>query len=157
MKRIISLLITIVLCSSLAGCSLIKENEKAVDTDKVTSDEVTTTVEVDPFEDAKVKLSQAYTVCCDDDADYADLAYDELSLVIDTNPDDVSYYELEEEAISAIVLVNSYLGLPSSIIDKMSSTRALDGMQSQDCGDFIVTWTYHPDNGLRVIYEVSLS
>ena len=78
-----------------------------------------------------------------------------MSLTIDTNPEDSSYYVYEDDALYAIVAINDYLGLPSSLIDKMSSTRALDGIQTQDCGEYTVTWNYHPDNGMKVIYEVN--
>lgn len=38
-----------------------------------------------------------------------------------------------------------------STITKMSQTRALDGMQSDEDVNFEYTWTYHPDDGLDVI------
>lgn len=112
-------------------------------------------VVADPIEEAKTKLSDAYDNCCGgDNKDYASLGYDGKSLTIDTKPND-SYYSGEADALSAIAVINVFLGLPSSLIDKMSSTRALDGIQSQDCGNYTVTWNYHPDNGMKVIYEVN--
>ena len=115
--------------------------------------EVTETV--DPIEQAKDKLSEAYYSCCKGtDTEYASLAYDNMSLTIDTIPND-SYYANKNAAAAAIISINKHLGLPSSLVDKFSSTRALDGMQSQDCGTYTVTWNYHPDNGLKVIYEVN--
>lgn len=129
-------------CTFLCGCAKAGEQAETVETI------------VDPVQNRKSLLGEAYSECCDSTKDYASLSYDKTSLVIDTKPND-SYYSYESDAISAIVLCNAYLKLPSSITDKMSSTRALDGMQSQDCGDFTVSWTYHPDNGLKVIYEVN--
>ena len=108
----------------------------------------------DPVAAAKAKLSEAYTTCCKGaDKRYASRSSDGMSLTIDTKPDNKSYSG-EADACDAIVAINKYLGLPSSLNDKMESTRALDGMQTQDCGSYTVTWNYHPDNGLKVIYEV---
>ena len=141
MKKVLCLLLALVMCLSLVACGGNSSKEA----------EVT----VDPVEEAKSKLSEAYETCCGgDDTDYASLGCDGKSLTIDTKPDD-RYYSGEDDALSAIFAINAFLGLPSSLIDKMSSTRALDGMQSQDCGDYTVTWNYHPDNGMKVIYEVN--
>lgn len=35
----------------------------------------------------------------------------------------------------------------------MKMTRAIDGAQTDENEHFKVTWTYHPDEGLNVIYE----
>lgn len=43
------------------------------------------------------------------------------------------------------------LEAPKSIGARMSKTRALDGMQRGEWGDYEATWTYHPDDGLDVI------
>lgn len=84
---------------------------------------------------------------------YASVATDGSYLSIDTDPDS-SYLDYEEEALSAIFAVNEELGIPDSVIEKMGSTRALDGVQTQICGDIEVRWPYHPDNGLEVIYSL---
>ena len=101
-------------------------------------------------------MYDAYQNCCKGSkTGYASIGSDRLSLTVDTNPNDSSYNSYESDAIDAIIAINSYLSLPSSLIDKMESTRALDGMQTQNCGTYSVTWNYHPDNGLKVIYEVN--
>lgn len=146
MKKFISLFLVLVMALSIVACNGTTAEE-----------ENTTSVEtVNPIEEAKTKLEEAFEVCCTGVGkdDYARLGYDKLSLTIDSKPDD-SYFRYEDDAISAIVNVNAYLGLPSSLSDKMSSTRALDGMQTQNCGTYTVTWNYHPDNGMKVIYEVN--
>lgn len=106
-----------------------------------------------PVELAKSKLEEAYTNYCE--SSFADLGYDRMSLTIDTNPNDLSYSSAEDDAIAAIQRLNLYFGLPSSLLEKMANTRALDGTQSQNCGKYTVTWNYHPDKGLKVIYEVN--
>ena len=45
------------------------------------------------------------------------------------------------------------LGFSSAVIDRMDKTRALDGTQNADGKNCNVTWTYHPDNGLQMVFE----
>ena len=146
MKKILSVLLVVLLCFGLCACnnSTSKNNQVAQET-------------VDPIQERKDMLDEAFIKCCDADINFATLSSDYSALTIDTNPKDTSYSYYEDEATAAIVATNSFLNLPASVTEKMSSTRALDGMQSQNCGDFTVSWTYHPDNGLRVIYEVNFS
>jgi len=143
MKKFLAVLLILVMALSIVAC------------DGANSDTPPETT-VNPVEEAKNKLQSAYDTCCTGNGktSYARLGYDKMSLIIDTKPDD-SYFSYEDDATSAIVSVNVYLGLPSSLTEKMSSTRALDGTQTQNCGEYTVTWTYHPDNGLKVIYEVN--
>ncbi|ROR94019.1 hypothetical protein EDD28_2453 [Salana multivorans] len=54
-----------------------------------------------------------------------------------------------------IACVLDELHAPSSVIAKMDSTRALDGMQSASWGNIEATWSYHPSNGLDLILEMN--
>ena len=109
-----------------------------------------------PVELAKAKLEEAYNTCIKgSETEYARLGYDRMSLTIDTNPNNTKYSSYELDAIAAIQGINLYLGLPTSLLEKMFGTSALDGTQSQDCGTYTATWKFHPDNGLKVIYEVN--
>ena len=83
---------------------------------------------------------------------YAKVATDGSYLSIDTNPLDIDDY-FNSDAYLAITEVNEALGLPESVINKMGQTRALDGMQTYTGKEVEVTWSYHPDNGLEVIYS----
>lgn len=80
------------------------------------------------------------------------LSGDGLSLTIDTNPDDKEDY-FSTDALDFIQVVNHELGLPDAVYERMVSTRALDGTQTADYDNVFVSWSYHPDNGLKVIYE----
>ena len=100
-------------------------------------------------EPAGPDLYDIYTKYCD--PGYASVAADGSYLSIDTDPD--SYIDYEDEAILSIFAVNKALGVPDSVVEKMSSTRAIDGVQTQICGDIEVRWSYHPKNGLEVIYS----
>jgi predicted nucleic acid-binding Zn ribbon protein len=93
-------------------------------------------------------------------AGWATLGSDGSYLKIDTNPDDTddddfttSDYAIMKEAIAAIEQVNEALGLSESVYERMKTTTALQGVQTADGDDVTVTWTYHPDNGLEVMYE----
>ena len=143
LKRTLCLLLVLLTVGSLCACG-----------GSNTSAEVPTE---NPVESAKSKMEEAYNTCCKGSkATYAKLGYDKMSLTIDTNPDDSEYFNsYEDDAIAAIQAINLYLGLPASLLEKMSSTRALDGTQTQNCGTYTATWNYHPDNGLKVIYEVN--
>lgn len=100
-------------------------------------------------EPAGPDLYDVYTKYCD--SGYASVAADGSYLSIDTDPD--SYIDYEDEAILSIIAVNKALGVPDSVVEKMGSTRAIDGIQTQVCGDIEVRWSYHPKNGLEVIYS----
>ena len=76
------------------------------------------------------------------------LSSDGLSLMIDAkNKDDL-------EALLDVYTAIEVLSLPDSLIDDMSHTTAMMGKQSQTCGDYEVSWSYHPDNGLDVLIKV---
>jgi len=77
---------------------------------------------------------------------------DGSGLRIDTNPRDIEGY-YDSDALESIRKIHASLGLPESILDKMTSTRALDGRQTQRHNGIAISWTYHPDAGLEIIYE----
>ena len=45
------------------------------------------------------------------------------------------------------------LGFPSSIGARIGNTRALDGTLTADGDHCRATWTYHPDDGLKMVIE----
>lgn len=96
-------------------------------------------------------LEEIYDEYCN--SSYATLADDNSSLEIDTAPyDDGDYVS---GSFNAVIEVNKALELPDSILTRMDNTRAVDGTQSYE-GEFVtVTWTYHPDNGLEVVYSLN--
>lgn len=99
-------------------------------------------------------LTEIYNECCN--SEWASVALDGSYLSIDTNPNDSKYYnDSESAAIAGIFAVNEALGLPDSVITKMAKTRAMDGMQTAKGDGVEISWTYHPDNGLEVIYSLS--
>ena len=85
---------------------------------------------------------------------YWELSSDESYLRIDTNP-----YDIEDsfslEAWELIIAVQEKLDLPESLEAKMGETRSMDGRLSEDYGKITVSWTYHPDDGIEVMYELN--
>lgn len=102
------------------------------------------------IEASKPDFEKIYESAPDDGT--VSIAEDGLSLTVDTNPLNVEDYN-SSEALTYIEEVNEELGLPDSLYERMVSTRAMDGTQSSEYDNVDVSWTYHPDNGLKVIYE----
>ena len=84
--------------------------------------------------------------------EWVTVSKDGKSMRIDTNPaDEEGYYS--SKATNAIRDINESLGLPEALYDKMGETRAIDGRQTAAYKNISVSWTYHPDDGLEIIYE----
>jgi hypothetical protein len=45
------------------------------------------------------------------------------------------------------------LGFPPSTMSKIGNTRALDGTLTADAPHVTASWTYHPDDGLSLVFE----
>lgn len=86
------------------------------------------------------------------DGYYVTIADDNSYLEIDTNPLNLDDFN-STEAWDLIRQVNNKLNLPDSLENKMQHTRALDGRQTENYNNITVSWTYHPDKGLNVLYE----
>lgn len=100
---------------------------------------------------AAPNLQAIYNEYCD--SLYSSLASDYSYITIDTNPFDIDDYSAQT-AIDMIFDVNEALGLPESVINKMGSTRALDGVQTYEGDSIEVSWTYHPNDGLEITYSL---
>lgn len=73
------------------------------------------------------------------------------TLMLDGAGEDDSHNSSSTHSMEEIACILVELGTPDSIIGKMNSTRALDGMQTDSDGSFEYTWTYHPDDGIDII------
>lgn len=83
---------------------------------------------------------------------YCKIASDGSYLEIDSNPGDYDDYT-RYDALQYIKDINTALGFPDSLYKKMLKTRALDGTQHDENDRVKVSWTYHPDHGIEVLYE----
>jgi hypothetical protein len=45
------------------------------------------------------------------------------------------------------------LDTPDSVLNRINTTRALDGRQTADWDGFSASWGYHPDNGLDIVID----
>lgn len=81
---------------------------------------------------------------------------------LDSNPDDIDsddlgtsyYYGFMKPCCDEIEKINLELGFTSALMEKMDNTTWSQGVQTEENDDYKVTWTYHPDKGLEVMYEM---
>ena len=90
-------------------------------------------------------LQEIYNEC--GDSLYTSLASDNSYITVDTNPFNIDDFS-SDSAVNSIITINKALGLPESVLNKMSSTRALDGVQTYEGDGIEVRWTYHPNQSL---------
>ncbi len=79
-----------------------------------------------------------------------DLSY----ISIDTNPYNLDDY-FNNSYMNYIKALNSKLGMPDYVYQEMITTSAIQGKQSETINGIKVTWSYHPDNGLEIIYVIA--
>lgn len=154
MKRMFCVCVSVVLCLSLTAC-MAPGNADGSNKEVAETESVTTTTTVDRAEIAKTKLQEIYDQYRSkfSSTGSVKLESDGWSLSIDTRRSEY-LVDKTSEYFKYIKEINEYLSLPSSINTKMERTRALDGVLSETCDEYEVTWCYHPDNGLEIIYEV---
>lgn len=101
---------------------------------------------------SKIDMQSVYdTVGCT--STYCEVASDGSYLEIDTNPYDRDDYS-SSAAMKYIEKANLELGFTEALYNKMGRTRALDGTLTDENDKVKASWTYHPDKGLRVTYEL---
>lgn len=74
-------------------------------------------------------------------------------LSIDDNPNDEENYYITA-ADNAIQFINKELGFSNSLWEKMCNTSSNDGIQTDSNEYIVVSWSYHPNKGLHVTYEI---
>ena len=97
------------------------------------------------YEQAISKLSSAYKAC---NSTRTKLSSDKLSIMVDSSN------KYDYKSLVDIYTIVKKLGLPDSLVNSMSNTNALMGRQTASYGYYNISWTYHPDNGLDVIFEI---
>lgn len=140
MKKIMAVLLLGVMCLSLCGCGIL--DLLGLGTFERLTDEV-----LDKYPYAWVARGS--------DGSY---------LKIDTNPydrdvDDLDYgqqilfWDTSDDSCDAIEYCNKELGFTEAVFERMLETTSLMGLQTAESSRYTVSWTYHPDNGLEVMYE----
>lgn len=92
-----------------------------------------------PFESAHEACGSPLWAALGDDGD---------TLVLDMEGNESAGMSLEDT-----VCILNELNVPQSVIARMDSTRALDGVQTGEWDEIVASWSYHPDDGLDVILE----
>lgn len=57
--------------------------------------------------------------------------------------------------LGSVGCIHQKLGIPEAVVNRMQSTRAMDGQQSGSYSGIKVSWSYHPSTGMQVFYEHS--
>ncbi len=96
-------------------------------------------------QEALQKLKSAANRC---KSIFTELSSDGKSIIMD------AYGEYDFTSVADVKTIISCLGLPESLYEEMSHTTALMGRQSDKFENFEVSWSYHPDNGLDVIFKL---
>ena len=52
-----------------------------------------------------------------------------------------------------LVCIINAVGTPTYIYDGIMSVRAMDGRQTQEFDDFTVSYSYHPDHGMDIVFH----
>jgi hypothetical protein len=63
----------------------------------------------------------------------------------DESPGGVAYQTVDD-----VICVLLALGAPTRVTDHISTTRSLDGQQTDNWDDYEARWVYHPDDGLQI-------
>lgn len=95
-------------------------------------------------QEALAKLATAYNKCS---ASGTSLSSDRASIIVD------ALNKYDYDAASDVLVIIKTLGLPDSLYDEMCETNALMGRQTESYEYYDVSWSYHPDNGLDVIFK----
>ena len=61
--------------------------------------------------------------------------------------------ESEGAEYADILCVLNELDVPDSVLNRINSTRALDGRQTAEWDNFTASWGYHPNSGANIIIE----
>ncbi len=96
-------------------------------------------------ETAKDKLKNVSEKCI---AKGTMLSSDGMSLFIDAKD------SLDSDALDDIHTVLEELEIPDVIMREMETTTALMGRRVETSGDYEISWTFHPDNGLDVLVKI---
>ncbi len=151
-KRIFATLLVFCFSIAFSACSNAGQ-ETATDTTAIeTTVEITEppTEKVISFDEARDNCMEKYK-----DTDYYYAIKNSFEISSESSSPTM-YYRGNKYASSSVVVVdymNQELGFSDALFEKMKMTRAIDGAQTDENEHFKVTWTYHPDEGLNVIYE----
>lgn len=81
-----------------------------------------------------------------------EIGADSSYIEVDTNPYNIDDY-YNPTYLNVVEAFNEALSVPDYVYQLMITTTAMQGRQTETVNGLIISWTYHPDNGLAVIYR----
>ena len=131
------------------GISLMesKDYEEAIDEFTLAGDYKNSPEKVKEANKLKIiaKFKTAYKACS---SSGTTLASDGKSITVD------SKNKYDNKSLSDIILIIGTLDLPDSLFDEMTSTNSLMGRLTETYDNIQVSWSYHPDKGLDVVFKL---
>ena len=95
-------------------------------------------------------FAEAVDLCeIDQNSPYISVRDEGTSLIMTSEGTESSGAPIDE--IACVFLM---LDVPSSIVNRFDTTRALDGTQSGTWAEFEATWNYHPNSGSNITITV---
>ncbi len=76
---------------------------------------------------------------------------DGRTMIVDGEGEDFGSGDVTFTEIDCLI---DAVGAPAAVKELMYQTRSLDGRQSGDWDDVTASWSYHPDDGLDIIFEI---
>ena len=80
-----------------------------------------------------------------------DIEDDGHTMIVDGEGEDFGSGDISFSELDCII---DAVGAPASVKELMYQPRSLDGRQSGDWDDVTASWSYHPDDGLDIIFEI---
>lgn len=93
-------------------------------------------------------IGKMISVCSKCKSKGTSLSSDKKSIMVDSDG------KFDFDATEDVMVIIDYLGLPDSLFDEMCQTNALMGRQTETYDCYEVSWSYHPDNGLDVVFKL---
>lgn len=102
-------------------------------------------------EEARVEKANALLVNARDECNDVGTIGDEgFTWSIDTEGTDDATGDSLEDFLCAL----DELDTPDAVVNHVESTRSLDGRQTDEWDRIEAAWTYHPDNGINIVFEL---
>ena len=93
-------------------------------------------------------ISAATETCVVENSPYIVVGDEGQSVSMDSVGDESAGAEYAD-----ILCVLNELDVPDSVLNRINSTRALDGRQTAEWDNFTASWGYHPNSGANIIIE----
>lgn len=84
-------------------------------------------------------------------AGVVDIADQGRTMIVDGEGEDFGTGDVSLTELDCVI---EAVGTPASVKELMYSTRSLDGRQAGEWDDISASWSYHPDDGLDIIFEI---